>query len=378
MSRFLITADKGLIRICEKVGGRIVKTRSLRMECAAEEMRSEAVRMIRLLYGIIERRSDAGCCFGVDDVVADLRNIKPDECTNVDEDAPLRADLVSVGNGLKGEFRFVFPTEDVPRDFLLEYIGSLSQVAKNEGKDSRVRTYNSTRRSLSKFLHKGDIRFRNIGREFITEYSDWLGDEGVADSTQSFYLRSLRSILNQAKCDGLFSGDDNLFSGLNTRVVFKGVSTPPMALSREAMWKIAAMDLSDDKELEVVRDMFMFAFYCRGMELTDVINLTNDNLRDGILTYNRRGSGRVKSIIMDENVREIAERYMGTDSDYLFPIMRMYPGLKQYSVNGIVRRALKRIGELAAVQNLSFGMNISTWQSLISGMDAAEILRGSA
>ncbi len=396
MSRFLITpvvkgdgadgSGRVAFRIYEKAGGCVIGCRSVATDVrgpAGEVVtvcRDEIIRLIRVLYRIIERRSDSGCCCGVDEVVAEFRSVLRGEVAvagSVDGDFALRADLVSLGNGFKGDFRMAYALEDVSYGMLGEYIVSLVQVARNEGKESRVRSYSSLRRSLSRFLDGGDVRFDALDRGFVSDYGAWLRGEGVSESTQSFYLRTLRAVLNLARTDGLYIGDDNLFAGMNTRVLFPGVSGVPATLSRELMWKISGVDLEDDV-LRVVRDMFMFAFHCKGMELTDVLNLRQEDVREGILSYRRRGTGSLKSMILDANAKEIAGRYGSGDDGYLFPLRGMFPGRQQYSLNGVVRRSLRRIGEMVGVPELSFGMNISTWRGLLSGVDAGEILRGSA
>lgn len=189
--------------------------------------RAEIVRNIRVIYAIIEKRANQSELFTVDEVADDFRfAIKGDSRMKVvieraGQDFPLRADWVCVGNEYKRDFQFIYPGKQQKSEDLLEYISVLAQQAKNERKSTRFRSYSSTRTSLERYLEGSDISLKDIDRAFLSNYSNWLKETGVADSTQSFYLRILRSILNRAKEDGLTDTADDLFIGLNTRVVFK-------------------------------------------------------------------------------------------------------------------------------------------------------------
>ena len=349
-----------------------------------EANRDKLIPYLRMIYCIIERRDKSETPYTVDDVVADLRKAtEGDESMAAvidrsDEDFPLRADIVSVGNEFKGDFKFVYPGDNAGAGGLLEYIKAQSLGAKNDGRASRARSYNSTLNSLSKFLTGADIDLTDVDRRFISDYSSWLKDNGVGDSTQSFYLRTLRSILNHAKENGVDIRGDDLFGGINTRVVFKESTECKDGLSRETLRRISSVDLSANREAEIVRDMFMFAFYCRGMELVDVVNLMQSDVKDGVLEYRRRSKGLLRSVVLDQSAVMIIERYRDVSETHVFPLWDMYKGLQQYSVNDLVRRQLQWIGTIVGVPQLTFKMNISTWRQLMSQLSATDLLLGSA
>lgn len=344
-----------------------------------ESKREEIVQYIRIIYSIIENRINTTACPSIDEIADDFRlAMKGDPSMKAmlkraQEDFPVRADWVSVGNEYKRDFQFIYPEAQVLPDKLLEYITLLSQQAKNNGKQSMSRSYNSTRSSLSKFLNEHDIQIISIDKHFVTQYSAWLKENGVIDSTQSFYLRTLRAILNRAKEDGIETKDDDMFKGMNTRVEFSGNKRPRATISREILNKILKLKFQDNPEAEVARDMFMFAFYCRGMELTDVMNLTYLNIQDDMLTYNRRGVGRPRVVPLDKLAVNIIKKYRNT-SGYIFPIKETYLGNQQYSVNERVRRHIKEIGKAVGFPELTFSMNISAWEKLISQINLSDIL----
>ena len=341
--------------------------------------RAEIVQYLRIIYSIIENRINTTAYPSIDEIADDFRlAMKGDPSMKAmlkraNEDFPVRADWVSIGNEYKRDFQFIYPEAQALPDKLLEYITLLSQQAKNNGKQSMSRSYNSTRSSLSKFLNEQDIQINSIDKHFVTQYSDWLKKNGVIDSTQSFYLRTLRAILNRAKEDGIETKDDDMFKGINTRVKFSENKRPLATISREILNKIQKLKFQDNPEVEVARDMFMFAFYCRGMELTDVMNLTYLNIQGDILTYNRRGVGRPRVVTLDKLAIYIIKKYRNT-SGYIFPIKETYKGNQQYSVNERVRRYIKDIGKDVGFPELTFSMNISVWEQLMSQLNISELL----
>lgn len=54
------------------------------------------------------------------------------------------------------------------------------------------------------------------------------------------------------------------------------------------MLKIENLDLNSNESLLLVRDMFIFGLYCGGMELVDVLHLTEESIRNGVLSFHCR------------------------------------------------------------------------------------------
>lgn len=342
--------------------------------------RDEIVRFMRLIYCVIEQYHDSAKPFTIDDVVDEIRRVAGSEeekgrySDRISKDFPLRGDIVSVGNKFKRDFSFIYQAKEPKSNNLLEYILFLSKQARNEGKSSMVRSYNSTGNSLSKFLNNADISLKDINRSFLSDYAAWLDSNGVSESTQSFYLRTLRSVINKAKDDGLVTLKDSLFKGLNTRVIFTYRRENPKILSHDDLLRISRLSFPDNPEGELVRDMFMFGFYCRGMELIDVLNLKRSNIKDDILCYHRRSKGAPVNIRLERSAGEIINKYQSSGSSYIFPLRDIYKGLQQYSICNIVRRNLKQIGSTLGIPDLTFSMNIAAWQQLVLKLNVSDIL----
>lgn len=349
-------------------------------ESVLQSEREKIISQIRLLYCVIERRKDEGATFDIDEVVNDFRKaLFGDESmagviAKSRNDFPLRRDIVSIGREFKSAFQYVFPTSDkVNGANLSDYVFGLTQSLKNARRNSLAKNFASLQSSLREFAKTDEIKFSDITADFVQNYAGWLGQRGIAGSTQSFYLRTLRIILNKARKEGLIDVSPDWFKDVNTRI-YKPSDSRNERLSREMLLKLEDLDLSSDGQLALVRDMFMFGFYCEGMELVDVVHLAAKNVRNGILVYQRRQKGLKKRVVLGKQAKKIIERYCGAERHYLFPLLDESNDIMFSTLSNYVRLHLKTIGKAVEIPALTFSMNISAYKSLVSSVSVPELL----
>mgnify|MGYP001025711349 CR=1 FL=1 len=195
----------------------------------------------------------------------------------------------------------------------------------------------------------------------------------ISDSTESFYLRNFRTVLNKVHDEGLIGPTSRWFQDVNTSI---GHSTKTYdgKLNRDLMLKIESLDLSGNKNDALVRDMFMFGFYCGGMELIDLANLEYSNLTDGVLTYRRRLKGLERKVMLGEQALKIIKRYKGESNKYLFPLLSKSESALFASVRNYVCQSLKNIGRAVNYPRLSFNMNIAAYHFIMSEVNIPELL----
>lgn len=344
-----------------------------------ETERATILSQLRLLYCVIERRHDSKRPFSIDDIVEDFRKaLSGDESMSETiaksrTDFPFRSDIVSVGREFKGDFEFVFPKQtDISAGNIYGYIFNLSQSLKNEKRVSQAKNFLSLLANLKLFAEGKDIYFYEINQEFINRYADWLKQIGISDSTQSFYLRNLRTVLNKAYENGLIGSTSGWFQKVNTSIEHSPKLTDGK-LNRDLILKIENLDLSGNKNDALVRDMFMFGFYCGGMELIDIANFEYSNIKNGVLTYRRRLKGIEKKVVLGEQAKTIIERYKG-ESNYLFPLLSKSEHALFASVRNYVCQSLKVIGKAVNYPRLSFNMNIAAYNNMLSRINIPELL----
>lgn len=345
------------------------------------QRREEIIARLRLLYCVIERLVDGGRGPTLDDIVTDYRlalagdKAFADMISRAATEFPLRTDIVAVGREFRGCFEHVYPRRTSNPLSLSDYIYSNILKLREERKTSRSRAYESTHARLKDFTGLSDLPFSIISEEFIRSFADWLKSGGIAESTQSFYLRTLRSILNHAATDHFITVDDNWFREVDTRIRFdKSIGREALSLGRETLQEIRQLDLADDSTTALTRDMFMFGFYCRGMELVDIAHLTPENIRNSRLVYSRRKAGKEITVPLDPDAMLIISRYATTRSRYLFPFLYDDGRVAFDSLRNHVQTAIKKIGKAVGFPALTFSMNITAYRNLLSQCHASSLL----
>lgn len=349
-------------------------------ESVLQAERERIVSQIRLLYCVIERRDEEGAPFTIEDVVNDFRDalFGAESMAGViaksRTDFPLRRDIVSIGREFKGEFQYIFPTPTKETgENLYDYIFGLTQSLKNARRNSQAHSFYSLLSSLREFTNADEIRFPDINARFVHDYAGWLKQTGITASTQSFYLRTLRTILNKAQKDGLVGVSPEWFMEVNTRI-YKPSESGDTKLSRDVLLKIENLEMPSIGPMALVRDMFMFGFYCEGMELVDIANLTTGNIRNGLLVYRRRQKGLEKVVALGRQAKKIIKRYGRSGQQHLFPLLDESGHIMFSSVSNYVRQYLKTIGKAVGFPQLTFSMNISAYKSMASSVSVSELL----
>ncbi len=310
-----------------------------------ENRRDELRPMLCLLYCVLENRVISGQPFTLDDVVADydkaqagdgaMREVVERSKTNFTYDP----EVASMGRIFDTDTDSVFTRELKDMSVsLLRYILVKSDECKEKGQVSVSRSYLSLLRSLDR------------------------------------YLGTLRMVLNHAAADGYTAYADRLFAGVNTTAHIRSETEDDRPGSLDTLRRIATADFSDDPLKETVRDMFMFAFYCRGMELTDVLNLPKSALADGNLTYRKRQKGVRQTVSLDNGALEIIRKYRDASADYIFPLAERYEKRSFISIREKLRYVIKSIGCDVNLPKLTFGMNIDFWELFVSKLDISGIL----
>ena len=342
--------------------------------------RDRITTQIRLLYCIIENRERKGIVFTADDVTEDFRQalIGADSMADIiaksKTEFPFKRDLVNVNRWFKGDFNMVYAQREIDnKDSFAEYVSNLSRKLKNEKRDSQSRNFLSLLSNLLTFANDRDVYFSKIDSDFIHGYAEWLKQTGITGSTQSFYLRTFQTILNKAQKDGLIDISSDWFADVNTKI-YHSNSSADKEFSRELLLEIRDIDLSADEQLAQARDLFMFGYYCGGMELVDIVNLTADNISGNVLKYRRRLKGKEVTVVLGEQALAILNRYKSDNCRHLFPMWDKSGCTTFTFVRHNVGCGLKAVGKLVGHPNLTFSMNISAYKSLVAGLNISEMI----
>lgn len=217
----------------------------------------------------------------------------------------------------------------------IERLHQLGQIRTSE-------TYLSSYRSFMRFREGKDILISSINSDLILDYEAYLRIRGVSPNTISFYMRTLRAVYNRSE------GSDDPLQKNPFRYVYTGIDkTVKRGLSLSVIKKIKALNLSKSPSDAYARDMFLFSLYTRGMSFIDMAFLKKSDLKEGVLTYQRRKTKQTMSIHWEKCMQHITDHYGIDNSPYLLPIIKK-PGSnerEQYkSAIYRINRHLKKIG----------------------------------
>ena len=191
------------------------------------------------------------------------------------------------------------------------------EIRQRQKRGRTAEGYTSTMNSFIQFRKNEDLSFEAFDSELMEMYEAYLKEKGLVKNSTSYYMRIWRSVYNLAVEQG-YTTDKKPF-----KHVYTGIDkTVKRAVPFKIIKMIKELDLSFEPPLELARDIFLFSFYTRGMSFIDMAHLKKSNLQNGILTYSRKKTGQRLTILWEELMQEIVDKYKDDSSEYLLPILR--------------------------------------------------------
>jgi integrase/recombinase XerD len=238
---------------------------------------------------------------------------------------------------------------------LLELFEETIQYLKAQNRLGYAETFTSTKKSIGNFIEDKDVKFISINTDFLRKYEDYLINRNCAITTRSVYFRTFRTLWRIAIRDGHcpethYPFKDFAFSKYNNP------RTKKRAINKEQVDKIASIIIPSNKDTFLnSRNYFLFSFYCRGLNFTDLASLKWPNIKDGEINYTRAKTKEKFNFKLHPIARQILEYYKelpgNSDAGYIFPILYKRHKTPQ-SIRDRKKKILKRVNkdlkELAA------------------------------
>lgn len=162
--------------------------------------------------------------------------------------------------------------------------------------------------------------FKAITPAWLAAFERELREDNLRDNTISTYMRSLRSVVNQAVEKRLAKPVPYLFKHVHTGIV----GGPSRALPEET-WQLIARkpERPLPEALEEARALFILLFLLRGLPFADLVRLRRCDLTDNTIRICRRKTRTSLVITVEPEAMEIIKRYSHPDPDslYLFPFI---------------------------------------------------------
>lgn len=202
-----------------------------------------------------------------------------------------------------------------------DFINCVSEEMWQAGQYSAAKTCLAVLHGLLRVVKEPDFSFEHLTPNLLQEYEYDLSSRGCAPGTVSLYMRTLHTLCRRAEEVGGIKVPKGLFDK-----VFTGtVSSVRRSVSPEVVRRLSTVELvGKKKKLAFARDLFLLSIYLCGIPFVDLVHLRKCDLKDGVLSYRRRKTGRQTHIQVEPCAMEIIGRYARKDDTpgYLLPIIR--------------------------------------------------------
>mgnify|MGYP000475393301 FL=1 len=212
-------------------------------------------------------------------------------------------------------------------------LGFMKQVARGlqmEGNFGTAHVYRSSLNAIIAYHGKRDFAFDEVTPEWLKGFEIYLRSRGCSWNTVSTYLRTFRAVYNRAVDRRMAPYVPHLF-----RSVYTGTRADrKRALCEEDMKKVFTklpQSSAVSPAMRRAQELFVLMFLLRGLPFVDLAYLRKSDLRDNVITYRRRKTGRPLSVTLTSEAMAILKRYMDRDSSspYLFPLLNSREGTKE-------------------------------------------------
>lgn len=274
-----------------------------------------------------------------------------------------------------------------------DYCNQLIKSFKESGKNGNAIVYQSSLESVKDFVGSKKVQLDEIDYNFVKKYQDFLESKeitvkkGTKEEYRkkltvngiSFYLRTLRAIINKAIKEGLIDETSYPFKNIS----IKSQKTRKRAVNKDVIKMVEELDVSQEENLQLYKDLFMFSFYNRGMNFVDMAFLKVKNIESGRLNYTRQKTGQQFSIKITDKAKAIIDKYneMKNPESYIFPII--YRKGKEYldyrNAMRLMNKKLKKISNLLNLDvPLTTYVSRHSWATIAkrSGISTAVISEG--
>lgn len=125
---------------------------------------------------------------------------------------------------------------------------------------------------------KHTIHFEEITPGFLEECEKFWFETEISPATMGIYMRTLRAIINNNRGDKPYIDAEKYPFGVSRgKYAIPEGGRREIALSIEQIWKIENYQ-TENITLAIARDIFVFMFYCNGLNFGDLCRLRYENI----------------------------------------------------------------------------------------------------
>ncbi len=273
---------------------------------------------------------------------------------------------------------------------LKDYFESHIEKLKNNAKYVNAEVFRSTLLMLTIFDSKfSKLKFPDIDQNYVYRFDTFLRKKrNLKDTSISLYMRTLAALLNSAIREGVMDQNTYPFGKNGYKISKLNVKTRKRFVPIEYLRNLKEYPINDIR-LALNRNLFLFSFYCRGINWIDMALLKKENIitalsPDGneikLIRFNRAKTNTPFEIVINEEIQKLLTWFSEyfAPTPYLLPIITkpLYTGdkLRKHIDNrrGKYNKALK---ELAQIEELQFPESLKNLSGYFARHSYAMALR---
>lgn len=212
------------------------------------------------------------------------------------------------------------------RNFI-SYLDEFISLKSNQG---TIRCYTVTRNKIIEF--DPDCTFETMDRKWLASFEKWMA-QTLKINAYAIHLRNIRAVFNYA----IDEEATTLYPFRKYHI--KKEETKKRSLTVEQLRMF--INYECDEYQVKYRDLFMLDFYLIGINIGNLLLLTEKNLVNGRIEYYRNKTNKLISIEIPVEAKEIIDKYKG--KEYLLDVMDVYSDYRYFVKR--MNTALKQIGE---------------------------------
>lgn len=248
---------------------------------------------------------------------------------NVEVKARLILSKLAVFTFQKFETEFNGQTKDAADIF--PFFDDYIQDLKAEGRIKTAISYQTAANAFKKFVGNKKLHLLDITSSFLKKFQEFQVGKGRSITTVGIYVRALRVMYNNCISKGVIKNEADYPFGRGKFIIPSGKNIKK-ALTLDEIKKIYELQLVPGSNSARARDMWMFSYFCSGINFKDLLLLKNKNIDGDMIRFVREKTKRTSqsdqkiiSCHLSPKAKEILERWRTKDQSdkeaFVFPVL---------------------------------------------------------
>ncbi len=225
--------------------------------------------------------------------------------------------------------------------FLDEVISELLKA----DKVGNANVHKNLKNVLLRFKEQRDFTFVELDGSFLRKFEQDLRGRGLSEVSMSVHFRTLRALYNRAIVESYAKKEADPF--LEFKLSKFNLKTQKRAIKKEEILAIASLVVEKGTSLHNSQNMFLFSYYCSGINISDILELEWSNISpEGLMEYIRNKTQQQQQVTLLPPAQKIVDYYRQFSSgEYVFPYLDKSKHKTEVQINNRIKKVTKQINQ---------------------------------